>query len=245
MRADVVVVLPTYNEAENLSDIVAAILEHGTRILIVDDGSPDGTGRLADAIAAEDNRVSVRHRPEKLGLGPAYADGFAVALADGADIVCEIDADFSHDPRDLPRLIAAVDAGADLAIGSRYVPGGGVADWPMARRALSRFGNRYASAMLGVPVKDMTAGFRAFRASSLQSLDFATCEASGYGFQVEMAWRASVAGMTITEVPITFRDRRRGTSKMNWRIAAEAMWLVTRWGLRRRLRFGRPVRGAA
>lgn len=233
MRSDVLVVVPTYNEIENLDDMVDAVLDQGVRLLIVDDNSPDGTGVRADELAAAHERVSVLHRPEKLGLGPAYVAGFEVGLAGGAEILCEMDADFSHDPSDLLRLVAAVDDGADLAIGSRYVPQGGVADWPPHRRLLSRFGNLYAGLMLGAPVRDMTAGFRAFRAEALRRLRPETCEASGYGFQVEMAWRAVRSGMRVDEVPIVFRDRQRGTSKMDWRIAAEAMWLVTRWGIGR------------
>lgn len=234
MRDDVLVVLPTYNEIENLDAIAAAVLAERVRLLVVDDNSPDGTGVRADELAEEHEAVSVLHRPRKLGLGPAYVAGFAAGLTAGAQILCEMDADFSHDPSDLPRLIAAVDEGADLAIGSRYVPGGGVIDWPPHRRLLSRFGNVYASFMLGAPVHDMTAGYRAFRADALRRLQPDTCEASGYGFQVEMAWRAADHGLEIVEVPITFRDRTRGMSKMNWRIAAEAMWLVTRWGIARR-----------
>jgi dolichol-phosphate mannosyltransferase len=229
----VTVALPTYNEIENLSDIATRILSHGYGLLIIDDGSPDGTGDLADEIASGDDRVSVLHREQKLGLGPAYAAGFDEALADGADIVVEMDADFSHDPADLPRLVAAVREGADLAIGSRYVPGGSTPDWPLLRRLISRGGNIYARTMLGIPTRDATAGFRAFRADALSRLPYADAEASGYGFQVEMAWRAHQAGMRVVEVPISFRDRTRGTSKMGPRIVAEAMWLVTVWGLGR------------
>lgn len=229
----VTVALPTYNEIENLSDIATQILSHGYGLLIIDDGSPDGTGDLADEIAFGDDRVSVLHREQKLGLGPAYAAGFDEALADGADIVVEMDADFSHDPADLPRLVAAVRGGADLAIGSRYVPGGSTPDWPLLRRLISRGGNLYARTMLGIPTRDATAGFRAFRADALSRLPYADAEASGYGFQVEMAWRAHQAGMRVVEVPISFRDRTRGTSKMGPRIVAEAMWLVTVWGLGR------------
>lgn len=229
----VTVALPTYNEIENLSDIATQILSHGYGLLIIDDGSPDGTGDLADEIASGDDRVSVLHREQKLGLGPAYAAGFDEALADGADIVVEMDADFSHDPADLPRLVAAVRGGADLAIGSRYVPGGSTPDWPLLRRLISRGGNLYARTMLGIPTRDATAGFRAFRADALSRLPYADAEASGYGFQVEMAWRAHQAGMRVVEVPISFRDRTRGTSKMGPRIVAEAMWLVTVWGLGR------------
>lgn len=229
----ITVVLPTYNEIENLPEITTAILDHGYRLLIVDDNSPDGTGRLADEIAATNDRVSVLHREHKEGLGPAYAAGFDRALADGAGVVVEIDADFSHDPADLPRLVAAVEEGADLAIGSRYVPGGSTPDWPLLRRLISRGGNLYARTLLGIPIRDATAGFRAFRSEALARLPYAQTEASGYGFQVEMAWRAHQAGLKVVEVPISFRDRTRGTSKMGAKIVAEAMWLVTVWGLGR------------
>jgi dolichol-phosphate mannosyltransferase len=232
--ADRLVVIPTYNEIENLEAIVRAVRRQGYRVLVVDDGSPDGTGDLADSLAAADPEfVSVLHRSEKAGLGPAYSAGFAKGIASGATVLCEMDADFSHDPASLPALMAAVDDGADVAIGSRYVAGGGVENWPWHRRALSRFGNRYAGFMLGAPVKDMTAGFRAFSAAALERLQPASCDAAGYGFQVEMAWRAHLAGLKIVEVPITFRDRVRGQSKMDSRIAIEAMVLVTRWGLGR------------
>ena len=235
MQVDTLVVVPTYNEAENVALIAAAVRRHDMRLLIVDDGSPDGTGRLADEIAAADPNVHVLHRTQKRGLGPAYAAGFEWGLDNGAEIICEMDADFSHDPDDLPRLVAAVAAGADLAIGSRYVPGGGVENWPWHRRWLSRGGNIYARTMLGTRINDMTAGYRAFRAEALRKLDFAGCEASGYGFQVEMAWSAATAGLDVREVPITFRDRTRGTSKMGAAIALEAVWLVTKWGINRLL----------
>ncbi len=236
MQADVLVVVPTYNEAENIELIASAVRSHEMNLLIVDDGSPDGTGDIADRLAASDEGISVLHRTEKQGLGPAYAAGFSWGLENGADIICEMDADFSHDPNDLPRLIEAVGAGADLAIGSRYVPGGGVENWPWHRRALSRGGNIYAGIMLGTKIRDMTAGFRAFRAEALRKLDFGKCEASGYGFQVEMAWAASAVGLDVREVPIIFRDRTRGTSKMGMGIAIEAMLLVTKWGFNRLLR---------
>jgi dolichol-phosphate mannosyltransferase len=232
----VTVVIPTYNERENLSDIVAAVTTQGYRVLVVDDSSPDGTGELADQIAGEDPLVDVIHRLEKQGLGPAYATGFDHALEAGAEVVVEMDADFSHDPADLPRLVAAVDGGADVAIGSRYVEGGSTPDWPLARQVISRGGNLYARLMLGLPVRDATAGFRAFRAGALRTLPYRAAEASGYGFQVEMARRAHQQGLAIVEVPISFRDRTRGTSKMGTGIVLEAMKLVTIWGFQR-LRF--------
>lgn len=234
----VLVIVPTYNERDNIRPIVSAVRDHGYDVLVVDDGSPDGTGGIADELAEADEGVHVLHRTTKEGLGPAYAAGFARGLSMGAEILCEMDADFSHDPADLPRLVAAVRDGADLAIGSRYVEGGGTDGWPWHRIAISRGGNRYASMMLGVHVADATAGFRAFRDTTLRKVDPSTCEASGYGFQVEMAWRTEQAGLTIVEVPITFRDRRYGESKMSGRIAAEAMALVTKWG------FGRLFRKA-
>jgi dolichol-phosphate mannosyltransferase len=237
---DVIVILPTYNEAENLEPIAAAVRAHGYRLLVVDDGSPDGTGEIADVLAAADEGVAVLHREAKAGLGKAYAAGFARGLELDGRVLCEMDADFSHDPADLPRLIAAIDAGADLAIGSRYVPGGGADDWPWHRKAISSGGNRYAALMLGIKVKDATAGYRAFRADAIRRLRPETCDASGYAFQVEMAWRASEAGLKITEVPIRFRDRETGTSKMSTSIALEAMGLVTRWGWQRR--FGKGNR---
>lgn len=230
---EVTVVLPTYNELENLPHIVPEIAAHGYRLLIVDDNSPDGTGRLADSLAGDLSQVAVLHRKEKAGLGPAYVAGFDRALADGAQIVIEMDADFSHDPGDLPRLVAAVGDGADVAIGSRYVPGGATPDWPAHRKIISKGGNLYARIMLGIPVRDATAGFRAYRAEALRRLPYRSAQASGYGFQVELAWRAHEAGMQITEVPISFRDRTRGTSKMGLPIVVEAMWLVTLWGVGR------------
>ncbi|MFP5333403.1 MAG: polyprenol monophosphomannose synthase [Acidimicrobiia bacterium] len=239
MRKDLVtVVVPTYNERDNLPHLAAAVRLHGYRLLVVDDGSPDGTGTVADAIAAPDPYMDVLHRREKQGLGPAYAAGFDRVLAGDTEVVVEMDADFSHNPEDLPRLVQAVEDGADLAIGSRYVPGGGTPDWPPHRRFLSRGGNLYARWMLAIPVRDATAGFRAFRADALRTLPYTTAQASGYGFQVEMAMRAYEAGMRIVELPVIFRDRTSGTSKMDGRIVREAMWLVTWWGLERR--FGRP-----
>lgn len=229
----VTVVVPTYNELENLPDITAAITSHGYRVLVVDDASPDGTGALADQLSQENQLVQVLHRPAKQGLGPAYGAGFDHLLATDPAVIIEMDADFSHDPADLPRLVAAVENGADLAIGSRYVPGGSTPDWPLLRQMISKGGNLYARTLLGIPVRDATAGFRAFRTDALRQLPYAEAEASGYGFQVEMAWRAHQKGLAIEEVPIAFRDRTRGESKMGVRIVLEAMWLVTVWGATR------------
>jgi dolichol-phosphate mannosyltransferase len=229
----VTVVIPTYNERENLAHVAAAVTHQGYRLLVVDDSSPDGTGDLADRLAASDPKVSVLHRPKKEGLGPAYGSGFDRALEDGAEIVVEMDADFSHDPGDLPRLVQAIDDGADLAIGSRYVPGGSTPDWPLGRRLISKGGNLYARLMLGIPIRDSTAGFRAFRAEALRVLPYRGAQASGYAFQVEMALKAHQTGLNVVEVPISFRDRTRGTSKMGTGIVAEAMRLVSVWGLRR------------
>lgn len=227
-------VLPTFNEAENLerivaaaSDVLAVAAPGGFRILVVDDGSPDGTGAIADRLAQERAEVHVLHRTAREGLGPAYLAGFRQALDAGAGCVFEMDSDFSHDPADLARLLAAVgEGGADLALGSRYVPGGGVADWGAVRRFVSRGGSRYAQAVLGIPVSDLTGGFKCFRAEVLEAIDLPTVRSRGYAFQVELTFRAIRAGFKVVEVPITFRDRELGTSKMSWRIAAEAMWLV-------------------
>lgn len=231
----VTVILPTFNERENIADITSAVLDHGYRVLIVDDGSPDGTGAIADELSRTHVNVEVVHREAKEGLGRAYGAGFDRALSSGAEVVVEMDADFSHDPADLPRLVGTIEKGADLAIGSRYVPGGSTPDWPLVRRAISRGGNLYARLMLGTPIRDMTAGFRAFRASTLERLPYGLAQASGYGFQVELAWQAHARGMRVEEVPVVFRDRVRGTSKMGAAIVAEAMWLVTKWGVGRLL----------
>lgn len=232
----VTVILPTFNESENLADISEEITRHGYRLLIVDDSSPDGTGEIADRVAAADPTVSVLHRSKKEGLGPAYAAGFDHALGQGAEILVEMDADFSHDPADLPRLLEAIDNGADVAIGSRYVEGGATPDWPLGRRLISKGGNLYARFMLGIPTHDATAGFRAFRSTALRRLPYGEAQSSGYGFQVEMAMRAHEARMNVVEVPISFRDRTRGTSKMGTGIVVEAMWLVTVWGAQRMMR---------
>ena len=229
----VTVVLPTYNELDNLSGIAAAVVAHGYRLLIVDDASPDGTGELADELSQGNPSIEVLHREEKQGLGRAYAAGFDRVLAGDGDVVVEMDADFSHDPADLPRLVEAIDGGADLAIGSRYVTGGSTAGWSPIRKWVSKAGNLYARTMLGVPTKDVTAGFRAFSHEALARLPYQSTEASGYGFQVEMAWRAHQAGLITIEVPVIFRDRQKGTSKMGLAIVIEAMWLVTVWGIGR------------
>ncbi len=226
-------ILPTYNEAENVQAIVAAASEvlakaapEGFRILIVDDGSPDGTGRLADEMAAEHDWLRVLHRTEKNGIGPAYLAGFRHALDEGAGYVMEMDSDFSHDPADLARLLTAVKGGADLALGSRYVPGGGVSDWGLLRRVISEGGSTYARLVLGLKVRDLTGGFKCFRREVLEAIHFDGVRSQGYAFQVELTYRAAQAGFKVVEVPIVFRDRQQGTSKMSWRIAAEAMWLV-------------------
>jgi dolichol-phosphate mannosyltransferase len=226
-------ILPTYNEAENVEAIVAAAGEvlagaapAGFRILIVDDGSPDGTGELADGLAARHEWVRVLHRSEKNGIGPAYLAGFGHALEHGAGYVMEMDSDFSHDPADLARLLQAVYDGADLALGSRYVHGGGVSDWGLLRRVVSEGGSTYARLVLGLKVRDLTGGFKCFRREVLEAINFDGVRSQGYAFQVELTYRAVQAGFKVVEVPIVFRDRQRGQSKMSWRIAAEAMWLV-------------------
>ncbi len=231
MPPDVTVVVPTYQEIENVATVVALLRRCEIRVLVVDDSSPDGTGDLADLIAVDDPQVVVLHRPGKTGLGPAYVAGFEAALALGSDIVCQMDADLSHDPGDITRLVAAVVDGADVALGSRYVSGGGTAGWPWRRRVLSQAGNRYVRMMLRLPVMDATSGFRAYRAAALAGLEPGSAQASGYAFQIEMTWRAYQQGLRIVELPITFTERCHGSSKMSLRIATEAIGLVTRWGL--------------
>jgi len=228
-------VVPTYDEAANLERFVAAVLPRlaegaDPHVLIVDDDSPDGTGLLADALAAADPRVEVLHHGLKRGLARAYLDGFERALAGGADLILEMDADLSHDPADLPRLLAA-SREADLVLGSRYVPGGGVADWGRVRRTLSRGGSWYARRWLGVGVSDLTGGFKCFRREVLETLDLDRVRASGYGFQVELTYRALQAGFTVREVPIVFHERALGRSKMTLGVALEAIWQVPalRW----------------
>ena len=232
---DVWVILPTYNEAENLEQIVGAVLEHlppSRKVLIVDDKSPDGTGEIADRLAASDESIEVLHRERKEGLGPAYLAGFRVALDGGAERIIEMDADFSHDPSYLPRLIGATEH-ADLAIGSRYVPGGGITEWGPVRRLISRGGSAYARAALGLPVHDLTGGFKCFRRIVLESINLETIEARGYAFQVETTYRAIKGGFRVVEVPIVFKDRADGTSKMSKAIVAEAIWRVPAMRFRR------------
>lgn len=221
-------VLPTYNEAGNIEAFVEAVraqLPPSAQILIVDDSSPDGTGEIADRLAAADERVEVLHRPGKEGLGPAYIAGFHRVLAEGAGLVLAMDSDFSHDPAYLPSLLEAAER-ADLVIGSRYVPGGGVGDWGLLRRAISRGGSAYARLVLGVAVNDLTAGFKCFRREVLEAIDLDSIRSRGYAFQVEMTYRTIQQGFEVAEVPIVFRDRRAGSSKMNRAIVAEAVWRV-------------------
>jgi dolichol-phosphate mannosyltransferase len=234
MRAPAWVILPTYCEAGNLEPLVAEVRAAvpEARVLVVDDASPDGTGALAAALAAADPAVAVLRRPAKAGLGRAYVAGFAHALAAGAGAVVEMDADFSHDPRDLPRLLAALDD-ADLAVGSRYVAGGAIEAWTPLRRAVSRAGSGLARRVLRVPVRDLTGGFKAFRASALAAIEPAGVRSQGYAFQVELTYRALRLGLRIHELPIVFHERRHGHSKMSPRIAAEAAWRVPALRLRR------------
>jgi dolichol-phosphate mannosyltransferase len=223
------VIVPTYNEAENVRTITAGILESlpGATVLVVDDGSPDGTGGIADELAAADPRIRVRHRPEKQGLGRAYLDGFGVALAGGAEVVIQMDADWSHDPAALPSLIGPITGGtADLVIGSRYTKGGGVVDWGLGRRIISRGGSIFARSVLRLGPRDLTGGFKAWRASTLAAIPFDGVHAGGYVFQIEMTFRASRLGARVAETPITFRDRRVGQSKMSRRIVVEALVVV-------------------
>jgi dolichol-phosphate mannosyltransferase len=230
-------VLPTYNERENIEPFVRAVLPQLSsaaadhHVLIVDDNSPDGTGQIADRLAQELAPVEVLHRARKEGLGVAYIEGFKRVLAAGAELVLEMDSDFSHDPADLPRLIEAA-ARADLVLGSRYVPGGRVTDWGLVRRTISRGGSWYARRVLGVPVRDLTGGFKCFHREVLEAVHLESVHAHGYGFQIELTYYAAKAGYTVEEVPITFRERQVGTSKMSPRIALEAVWKVPALRLR-------------
>ena len=229
----VVTIIPTYNELESLPITVgrlrAAVPD--SDVLIVDDNSPDGTGSLADKMAAEDNAIHVMHRTGKEGLGAAYLAGFRWALDEGYDVLVEMDADGSHKPEQLPLLLAEIPKGADLVIGSRWVKGGSVVNWPLHRKAISRAGSFYSRVMLGVNLRDITAGFRAFKRETLEALDFDAVESVGYGFQVDMTFRVAQMGKKIVEVPVTFVERELGVSKMSGNIVIEAMLNVTKWGL--------------
>jgi dolichol-phosphate mannosyltransferase len=243
----VLVVVPTYNERENLPKIAgrlrAAVSE--AHLLIVDDNSPDGTGAAADALAAADDHIHVLHRPGKQGLGAAYIAGFQWGMAEGFDVLVEMDADGSHQPEELPKLLDALADGADLVIGSRWVPGGKVVNWPLSRELLSRGANLYTRVMAGVPIRDATAGFRVYRAATLQKVGLDDVESQGYCFQVDLTLRAVRHGLRAVEVPITFVERTVGASKMSRAIVLEALWRVTLWGLAglpARLRRSRPRR---
>jgi dolichol-phosphate mannosyltransferase len=233
----VVMVVPTYNERDNLAWIVGRLrtATPDVDVLVVDDGSPDGTGELADELAAADPQVSVLHRTEKAGLGAAYLHGFSVALEAGYDVVGEMDADGSHQPEQLPLLLAAL-ADADLVIGSRWVSGGSVVNWPLSRKVLSVGGNLYARLLLGIPLRDVTAGYRVFRRTTLEAVDLASVQSAGYIFQTDLAFRTLRAGLRVVEVPIEFVERVRGESKMSRDVATESLRRITSWGLRERRR---------
>lgn len=235
-RRRTLIVVPTYNERDNVERVAAEFLTpvEGTEILFVDDASPDGTGALIDSIAARDDRVHVLHRAGKLGLGTAYIEGFRWALARSFGLVVEMDADFSHDPRYLPSIVRLAEDGADLVVGSRYVEGGGTINWGLGRQFISRAGGRYARMVLGFDVTDPTSGFVCYRRETLERLDLDAIRSNGYGFQIEMKYRAHRAGLRIVEVPIVFEDRRVGQSKMSGAIVAEALWMVWRLRLGRR-----------
>ena len=235
-RARALVITPTYNESESITEVVARLFNacpEGVDLLVIDDGSPDGTARIVRDLQEQDPRIHLQERAGKQGLGTAYVTGFNWAIERGYDAVVEMDADLSHDPADVPRLLDAL-AGADLVIGSRYVPGGGVSNWGRARRMLSSAGNLYARIWLGYAVRDSTAGFRAYRTSALASEALGDVRSEGYGFQIEMTRRFHMAGRRVREVPITFVERVRGRSKMSRRIVIEALIAVTRWGIRDR-----------
>jgi dolichol-phosphate mannosyltransferase len=223
------VCLPTYNELENLEAMIAAlgeVLRDGDRVLVIDDGSPDGTGELADRLAEEHDWIGVLHRTTKEGLGPAYLAGFRRALAAGAELVLEMDCDFSHDPKDVPRLITAAEDGADLVLGSRYVPGGSIPNWGALRRFVSLGGNIYAQVFLQSRIRDLTGGFKCFRRRVLETIPLDAIDAKGYAFQIETTYRVRRAGFRVVEIPISFTDREHGTSKMNGAIVVEAVWKV-------------------
>jgi len=231
----VLVIVPTYNERDNIESIVARVLQSvpEANLLVADDSSPDGTGKIADELAIADPRVHVLHRPEKAGLGAAYIAGFRWGLERGYDVLVEMDADGSHAPEQLPRLLAAL-RDADVVLGSRWVAGGTVVNWPKSRELISRSGNLYTRVALGMPLRDATGGYRAYRRGVLESIDLDSVASQGYCFQVDLAWRAARAGFRVVEVPITFADRERGESKMSGSIVREALWRVTQWGARHR-----------
>ena len=228
-----VVVLPTFNEAENIVGFLRAVREAvpDADVLVVDDNSPDGTGPLAEEIASELGRIKVLNRAGKLGLGAAYRHGFTTAFDEGYEAIVSMDSDFSHDPATIPTMLRLVSGGADAVIGSRYVPGGATVDWPLRRRLLSKWGNRYTASVLRLPVRDCTSGFRAYRADALRTIDPASTTAEGYAFLTELVRKLITNGSTIVETPIVFRDRQFGTSKMSARIIAESMVLVTKWAI--------------
>ncbi len=240
----VVMVVPTYNESLNLAWIVGRLREAqpGIDVMVVDDNSPDGTGKIADELAAADPQVTVVHRAEKAGLGAAYINGFRVALAAGYDVIGEMDADGSHQPEQLHRLLDALGS-ADLVIGARWIPGGSVVNWPRSRVLLSRGGNLYVRLLLGVKVRDATAGFRVFKRATLEAIDLDSVQSTGYVFQTDMAYRTLKAGLRVVEVPIEFIERERGDSKMSGAVASESLKRITRWGLsERRAQLARKVR---
>jgi dolichol-phosphate mannosyltransferase len=232
----ILTIIPTYNELDSLPRTLGRLRAAvpASDVLVADDNSPDGTGALADRIAAEDPQVHVMHRRGKEGLGAAYIAGFRWALERDYDVIVEMDADGSHQPEQLPALLSAVEDGADLVIGSRWVRGGSVVNWPFYRQLISRTGSTYARLMLGLGLRDVTAGYRAFRRTTLEKLDFDSIESKGYGFQVDLAWRVARMGLSVVEVPVTFVERELGSSKMSGNIVVEAMINVTRWGLRER-----------
>jgi len=235
MRA--LIVTPTYQEAENIGEFLRRVRDTApdADILVVDDNSPDGTADLADQVGAELGRIDVLRRPKKIGLGDAYRAGFSVGIERGYDVLVQMDADLSHDPAALPAVFHEISAGADAVIGSRYVPGGSIPHWPWLRRALSKWGNRYTSFVLGIPIRDATSGYRAYRADMLKAVDYGSTRAKGYGFQMELAYRVRQQGGRIVEVPITFTDRVRGESKLTLSVAIEELALVTWWGVRDRV----------
>ena len=236
------VIIPTFLEADNIAEVLRRVRAAAPQVdvLVVDDSSPDGTADLAKTTNEELGQIDVLSQPEKSGLGVAYRAGFGRAFEDGYDVIVQMDADLSHPPEKLPELLAQIEAGADVCVGSRYIKGGTTPHWPRRRRLLSRIGNTYASKILGLGVRDATAGFRAYRTSVLQDIDASRTKATGYGFQVELAYLAHRRGAKIVEVPITFMDRVRGVSKMSWHIIGEAMSLVTWWAIRDRILRRKP-----